>query len=728
MFRKLSQFFIFPVFILAMFLCLKACHPMPVTDEKEEGFFSWDLFPHTWWDYYKEALLSQEKGDWEAAEIYLREAIRQRGEDQWQARTYGRHFIDYFPNRELGIAYYYLDKWEEARKELELSLTQTPSSKARFYLDQAREALIKNETEKKPELALNFKEWMKDGVMIISGTDEDKKYVKWDSDDIVAWTRSNPVFISGIAKDEQQYVSSITIQNETLLFEDDIAETGNSVKHRPFRKGFLLPVGSHEIKVKATNLRGGNISHKLLIMVDREGPMIILELPLPSKNGIIRGSLYDDIGISKLLIANEKEERKVEIDNNNRFFFDTKLLSEIENANLIAIDQLGNKTELSLSSFSATAAPNLFASLSNRLFVRNSSVVSIKTDLYNNQIVYQSFIVPKIEIIVNAIPHEALSISVTGKREIKGWKIEGRENNKIIKCYPEIELEEGENHITIQVKGGGKILPNGEKIIKIIKKTAKVYDTTERLKILIFPPVYCLSDSCENGHMYIDIFQKTLKDKIIENKRFVPYDYEEILNFAESEEKIIVTKNKDRVIEVQYKVAKEKAMKIGREWKNDDDQRADCIIFGMIKDDRKNKKIIGYEVIAEMIDLEEDYRMMTIQKDMYENNLELCALKMENRFRMEFPYVGGTVIKKDDNSNRITSDFTQPPTTKDILFDIASRYKLHPCDKIIVFKEDICGYASLSKILPPEKTPVTALLKTCDIKEIKENEHFVINK
>ena len=46
-------------------------------------------------------------------------ALKQRQADQRYARTYGMHRSDYFPHRELGIAYYRLGRYPEAVTALE---------------------------------------------------------------------------------------------------------------------------------------------------------------------------------------------------------------------------------------------------------------------------------------------------------------------------------------------------------------------------------------------------------------------------------------------------------------------------------------------------------------------------------------------------------------------------------------------------------------------------------
>ncbi len=100
------------------------------------------LFNHRWWNYYERALSYADGGFWQEAENDLREAIRQRSNDQRRARTYGMHFLDYFPHRELGVVLFQTGRFEEAAKELELSISQEKSAKAELYLDRARKAIL----------------------------------------------------------------------------------------------------------------------------------------------------------------------------------------------------------------------------------------------------------------------------------------------------------------------------------------------------------------------------------------------------------------------------------------------------------------------------------------------------------------------------------------------------------------------------------------------------------
>ncbi|MDX1779665.1 MAG: hypothetical protein R3339_12355, partial [Thermodesulfobacteriota bacterium] len=72
------------------------------------------LFKSEWDDYYLRGLSYGEGEYWEDAAKDFAVAIQKREYDQRRARTYGMHFIDYFPNREMGIAYYNMKRYSDA--------------------------------------------------------------------------------------------------------------------------------------------------------------------------------------------------------------------------------------------------------------------------------------------------------------------------------------------------------------------------------------------------------------------------------------------------------------------------------------------------------------------------------------------------------------------------------------------------------------------------------------
>ena len=88
-----------------------------------------------WFQVYDDGLKALEAQDYERAASLFREALAGNNTDKQKMRTYGLHFIEYYPHRELGIALYYLGKTDEAKMELQMSLSQEPSARAREYMD-----------------------------------------------------------------------------------------------------------------------------------------------------------------------------------------------------------------------------------------------------------------------------------------------------------------------------------------------------------------------------------------------------------------------------------------------------------------------------------------------------------------------------------------------------------------------------------------------------------------
>jgi TolB-like protein len=87
-----------------------------------------------WHKAYANGLEAMNRGDWRHAVTQFEVALAQKRIDTGKTRAYGTVFIEYFPNREIGICYYHLGETERARRHLQLSLQQSASARAREYL------------------------------------------------------------------------------------------------------------------------------------------------------------------------------------------------------------------------------------------------------------------------------------------------------------------------------------------------------------------------------------------------------------------------------------------------------------------------------------------------------------------------------------------------------------------------------------------------------------------
>ena len=89
-----------------------------------------------WFREYADGLDAVEDQEWQTAASYFQKAIRGNSTDNEHVRTYGLHFIEYFPHRELGICYFHMGEHSSALRELQLSVKQEPSARAQDYLKQ----------------------------------------------------------------------------------------------------------------------------------------------------------------------------------------------------------------------------------------------------------------------------------------------------------------------------------------------------------------------------------------------------------------------------------------------------------------------------------------------------------------------------------------------------------------------------------------------------------------
>lgn len=86
-----------------------------------------------WYDHYGKGLKLMKQEKWRLAIVQFKKAIAQQKEDNSHIRTYGMHFIKYFPHREMGIALYKLGRMGEAARQLDISLAQSYSERAAKY-------------------------------------------------------------------------------------------------------------------------------------------------------------------------------------------------------------------------------------------------------------------------------------------------------------------------------------------------------------------------------------------------------------------------------------------------------------------------------------------------------------------------------------------------------------------------------------------------------------------
>ena len=589
--RSVLFLILFSLSILSLWCCAEPSRkPAYLKDGKEYGKVS-GTFRHRWWNYYERALSFTEGKYYSDAISDLKEAIQQREKDQRMARTYGMHFIDYFPHREKGIVHYETGNLEAAKEELELSLLHYPSAKARYYLDQVRKKLIVREGKavSPPRLRLDYK----------AGE---------------IWTRDDPVIISGVAEDVH-FVSAINIKGLPLFLE-------GSQKQISFRKTLRLSQGQHSVEIRAENLAGKVSKKKILFHVDRQGPVITIEdvrfnKDKANKNVTIKGSVYDISDVFSLTI-NDREilDRK-----GNEIFFTEIITTDRDSLKLAARDRLGNKTsaQVPLKQRIAGKAPIMLADTGSSYQViliaglfgsrdANPPVIKLKgwTDT-------QTVFLEKI-FLEGQVSDENRIVSLTiNKTPIL------RRTGPYIFFNHVIELEEGKNTIVIAAEddAGNTAI----KKITVIRRIPKALQLNERLSLTALP--FEQKGAVSKASL---AFHDNLIDALVNQNRFRIVERDS-LDLILQEQKLSRTKLFDR----------HTALQLGRL------TAAQAVITGSIIETRA-----GIEVVARMIDTETSEILAT--EDVFEKNRDLPALMnlaegMALKFHREFPLVDGLIIK-----------------------------------------------------------------------------------
>ncbi|MCP4690313.1 MAG: hypothetical protein GY859_19830, partial [Desulfobacterales bacterium] len=502
--------------LAALFLapCLWGCAvdgaaPVYVKDGVTYGKIR-GAFRDRWWNYYERGLSYAEGEFFREALADLARAAERREADQRLARKYGMHFIDYFPHREMGLIHYQTGDLAEAERQLEISLACYPTAKARFYLDRVREALLKkkNAGREPPDISLGF-----------------------ESEEI--WTRQDPVILSGEAA-SPSFISAITVNGAPLFLE-------GSVKRAPFREPLKLPRGRSVVEVEARTLLGVSARRRVIIHVDREGPVVTLERveadpTSPLNHMVIQGVVYDPAGVSEVWIDGERTPSPVAAE----VSFTHAAPREAGAVEILARDRLGNRTSarIPLDREPALRTSRLLASLEEdaragllaSLFGPDDAgppVIRLK-GWSDAQTVYLD------KAYLEGVAGDDLAVESLMVNDVP---ILRRKGQRIIFSHL-VELKEGENRITIQARDGA-----GHETVQritIIRKIPDALQLAERMSLAVFP----FERKGEISAASL-AFQDNLTDALVDRNRFRMVERDR-LDLILSEQKLSRTRLIDR--------------------------------------------------------------------------------------------------------------------------------------------------------------------------------------
>ena len=229
-------------------------------------------FRGRWWNYYERGRSFLDGGFYDEAARDLDAAVRGRSRDQFWARTYGLHLVpDYFPNRELGIAYYHQDKIEESVKQLELSLSQCYTARTAYYLGEAR------------------RKWLE-----TTGKDTATPVINITAPAAGAPVGGTQVELRGVVRDDT-FVAGITINGEVV----DVRVSAPEVS---FSQVVPLRPGQNTVEIAARDLTGKTSSSSIPIVGDADGPMVSFDGPV-AVPGALRGVVFDPSGVASMQVS-----------------------------------------------------------------------------------------------------------------------------------------------------------------------------------------------------------------------------------------------------------------------------------------------------------------------------------------------------------------------------------------------------------------------------------------
>jgi tetratricopeptide (TPR) repeat protein len=632
------------------------------------------LFGEQWHDYYLRGLSYSDGGYWDDATADFIEALRGRDKDQRRARTYGLHFIDYFPNRELGIAYFYKGDYEKAIQSLENSLASSESARAKFYLNKARQSWLRKTQldTSAPALSVQF---------------PPPRYV----------TNNFSITIKGTARDNF-FVSSLIINNKPSALELASRDIN-------FAEEVPLQPGENLITIQARDLTDRTSPPIVLrVEIDRQGPLAFFN-GIREQDGSLRvsGVLYDASEVAKISINQKnialRTGKLVKINE----LFERVRLQPGEQVSFVAEDRVGNRTAGNISIAAAgrqltQSSPVLLAYLTRAdYFSAHPSIPEIQLSPSGAPgAVYQSQI-PAVDfrslrhnqtVFIDSLFVECAAFAPAGIQALtlNGESFFPRQQDESFAAFiAEMaqrrqtplsfsklsKLQEGPNTITVGLvdKAGAEV----KKTITIIRKIPIARQIGSRLSVVVYP----FKEQKQQVPL-TDYVQTFLTHSFVNQKRFYILERQEL-------EKILQEQQMTQEAVFDQKTA----VKLGRM------MVAETIILGDILASEKS-----VEVIARMVDTETS--VILAEKDVYWEGpvragfreiLDGLALK----FKQQFPLCEGVIIAKNP---------------KEVQFNLGTAHAICKGMRFLAFQE---GSSASNAGTFGNNTEILGLLSASDI-------------
>lgn len=622
---------------------------------REEITRDFNLYRGKWWNYYVRGRWYADGGYYDEAIQDFKKSISLRSKDERSARSYGLHFWEYFAHRELGIVYYNQERYEEAKKELETSLSTADSARTKFYLNKCNEAILK-----------------------ITKSDQEPPQFKISSHADGEFVNTPIINLKGVVSDDCcANCNNILIQGKKLFIE--LAE-----KNINFSEDVPLQPGENVITLEASDLTGKSTKKNLTVIRDIHPPILYLDdVRIYQKDGkqiaSVKGTVVDDYGLMELYI----NDTEVHIHSHKEDHFDEDIaLTDGNNISFKVVDIAGNETKgkqqvdtkaslwpegtqnkvkyvyhstnkhilIAASKFDKSSIKSLLAS--QDVDVSQSSPQDSPEPDENNgeeekpeqtlpQSTEKDTVPPTIHTdIKSSIVHDAnLFFSGDAHDDNSVAKLFVNQNplgirqGKHVFFNHFLTLNEGENTITVKavdLQGNETQLPP----VKITKKTFALLETDARYTVALLP----LRVFTEKGVLSETIYSMLLKAFDEEPKRF---------NFVERDRAKLEEILHEQKISNTELTSPDAAIRIGKI------RAAEGMLFGAVEEDAK-----GINVTLRLVDTETT--RVLANADVYDEdksikNLEWLMRGLSLKMKRQFPMIEGNVIHVSGNGFHVNT-------------------------------------------------------------------------
>jgi hypothetical protein len=569
------------------------------------------VFRGTWWDFYERGLKYAEAGAWKAAIQDFRSARQQRDKEDRSARTYGVAFIEYFPVRELGIALYQEGQYKAAVEALERSLAGFATAKAAYYYNLARAALLRQAA---------------------ADTQPPRIKIEAPADGLV--TNALAMEVRGSAESKNQ-VATVEVNGEAQIIE---AAAGNQA----FTQLARLAPGPNVIQVRAQDLIGQETRASVNVMVDREGPVVVIDRAARTGTLIrLEGTVFDNVRLGPLTINGQATP--LGAGSESKFASDVPMSAtafQIE-----AADAVGNVTrvripipaELRQSGRAPELVPVAWRQQLVPSFLR-AAALAVELEPLPAEVQQESISISWI--VTSGSPVTSVKIN----EEVK--TIRQTEAGKPLIFSHILPLVDGPNQVTITAtdRAGATVT----KTAKVVRKIEEVEQIGARLAVAVMPFAYKGAPSDTYGGAF-----EAMVDALVNQGRFKVVSRDQLENIL-----------RELKLSASALVDQSNALKAGKL------AAAEAIMVATVNESGK-----AVEIYAQIINTETS--TVLASKDVFdpEKAPGTARTKMRElaaKLKQEYPLVGGSVVTVSNQRVAVA---------------IGSAKKVRPDMRVIVYLE-----------------------------------------